>query len=157
MDSVFWIIEGSLCGRPGPAEAPWDIEELKEAGVGSIVSLDQDNVDHLAIVAAGIDHRSFELPDSIPPTEEDAKLWQNVLPEALNHIREYLSKHETVMVHCHAGKDRTGILLGSYLTLVKGFDAGCALKKLRDVRPVALSSEGYEAFFHQLMEEMKNR
>lgn len=158
MDQVFWIKDGLLCGRPGPAQAPWDIKELYNNNIRSIISLDQDNVDHHSIVGTGIDHISFKLPDSIPPTEEDAKLWLEVLPNALSHIKSRLAQaNGAVMVHCYAGKDRTGMLLGSYLTLIEGLDPKEAFLRLRTVRPTALTSEGYEAFFFYMMKRISNQ
>lgn len=154
MDKIFWIEQGKLCGRPGPEEAPWDISELLSGGITTIISLDQDNVDHQSIVDSGIHHVSFALPDSIPPTESDAELWQNILPLALSAINEGMARDGAVMVHCHAGKDRTGVLLGSYLTLVKGMDPLKAFKNVRKCRPVAMTSTGYEDFFLGLMQKM---
>ena len=158
MNSVFWIIEGSLCGRPGPSESPWNVNELYDGGIRSIISLDQDDVDHQAIIDAGIDHVSFALPDSIPPTDEDAMLWQKALPQAFNYIKKWMSDSQgAIMVHCHAGKDRTGVLLGSYLTIVEGLDPKDAFSRLRAARPVAMTSEGYEAFFFDLMYKIKHQ
>ncbi|MBP7732956.1 MAG: dual specificity protein phosphatase family protein [Caldisericia bacterium] len=158
MDSVFWIIERSLCGRPGPAESPWNVNELYDGGIRAIISLDQDDVDHQAINDAGIEHMSFALPDSIPPTDEDATLWQKVLPQAFNYIKKWTSDSQgAIMVHCHAGKDRTGVLLGSYLTIVEGLDPKDAFSRLRVARPVAMTSEGYEAFFFDLMYKIKHQ
>ncbi len=158
MDSVFWIIEGLLCGRPGPAESPWNVNELYDGGIRSIISLDQDNVDHQVIVDVGIDHFSFTLPDSIPPTDEDAILWQEILPKAFNYIKKRMSGSQgATMVHCHAGKDRTGVLLGSYLTIIEGLDPEDAFSRIRVARPVAMTSEGYEAFFFDLMHKIKHQ
>lgn len=158
MDKVFWIIDGMLCGRPGPAQNPWDIKDLYNGKIRSIISLDQDNVDHQSIIKAGIDHVSFTLPDSIPPTNDDALLWCEVLPKAFNYIKCQLAKGDgAVMVHCYAGKDRTGMLLGSYLTLVEGLNPNDAFLKLKAVRPVALTSQGYEDFFFDLMQKIKNQ
>jgi protein-tyrosine phosphatase len=156
MDKVFWVIDGMLCGRPGPAQDPWDIKDLYNGNIRSIVSLDLDNVDYKSIVEAGINHVAFTLPDSIPPTEDDAKLWLEVLPKSFNYIKGQLANNEgAVMVHCYAGKDRTGMLLGSFLTLIQGFDPKEAFSKLRAVRPVALSSQGYEEFFFELMNRIQ--
>ena len=158
MNKVFWLVKDKLCGRPGPAESPWKVKELYDAGIRTIVSLDQDDVDHQAIVEAGIEHVSFTLPDSIPPTDDDARLWQDVLPVALNLIKKRMAQAQgAIMVHCHAGKDRTGMLLGSFLTLVEELEPHEAFKRLRAVRPVALSSEGYEEFFLKLMEQIKSQ
>ena len=158
MKKAFWLVKGKLCGRPGPAEAPWDVKELYDGGIRTIISLDQDNVNHKAIVEAGIEHISFTLPDSIPPTKDDARLWQDILPVALNYIKKRMSDGSgAILVHCWAGKDRTGMLLGSFLTLVEGLKPKEAFLKLREVRPVALSSEGYEEFFLELMQQIKTQ
>lgn len=154
MKNAFYLIDGLLCGRPGPASAPWNVEEIKSSGVSAIVSLDQDEVDFEAIKHVGIEHLSVTLPDSIPPSSSDEQLWMDVLPVVLKFIEDRISKGGKVMVHCWAGKDRTGVLLGSYLTLVKGMDPLEAFKNVRKCRPVAMTSIGYEDFFLGLMQKM---
>ena len=155
MDSVFWIIEGSLCGRPGPAAAPWDLEKIKESGIKTIISIDSDGVDSDKIKTLGFDHLSLNLPDSIPPLDDDRRQWLELLPDVLDYMENKLSKNGKVLIHCWAGKDRTGLLACSYLVIKKGLTPDLAIEKVRENRPVALSSEGYETFFRKLIEEMQ--
>ncbi len=154
MKNTFCLGDGLLCGRPGPASVPWDIDEIKDAGISAIVSLDQANVDFETIKNSGIEHLSVTLPDSIPPTSADEQLWIDALPVVLKFIDDRISTGRKVMVHCWAGKDRTGVLLGSYLTLVKGMEPHEAFKNVRKCRPVAMTSTGYENFFLGLMQKM---
>ena len=59
-----------------------------------------------------------------------------------------------MLVHCNAGKDRTGLLLAYYLVSRKGLSAKRALKILRRLNPDALSASGYEDILFALEPEM---
>jgi protein-tyrosine phosphatase len=154
MDRVFWIIEDSLCGRPGPALAPWNLELIRENSIKAIISLDQDCVDSSKIKSLGFEHLSLTVPDSIPPHEDDMSLWLRILPSTLDYIEKKTANGDKVMVHCWAGKDRTGVLACSYLVRKCGYSPENAIKKLRKNRPQALTSVGYEEFFRALMSKM---
>ena len=39
MQHIFWLIEDRLCGRAGPNYQPWRAQELKQAGVGALLSV----------------------------------------------------------------------------------------------------------------------
>ena len=48
------------------------------------------------------------------------------------------------MVHCHASKDRTGVVLVCYMSIHMRISPVDAIAKLRAVKPSILSAEGYE-------------
>ena len=39
MQHLFWLVEGKVAGRSGPNKDPWDLQALKEAGIGAILSV----------------------------------------------------------------------------------------------------------------------
>ena len=49
-----------------------------------------------------------------------------------------------VLVHCHAGKDRTGVMLASYLMRYEGLAPEDAISYLRVLRSNVMSAPGYE-------------
>jgi protein-tyrosine phosphatase len=56
-----------------------------------------------------------------------------------------MSKGRRVLVHCHAGKDRTGMLLAVIVAKKEGLPARAAIEKVREVRPLAITAPGWEA------------
>ncbi len=48
-------------------------------------------------------------------------------------------------MHCHAGKDRTGLALTAYLVRYHDLEVEEAMARVRGVQPIAMSAPGYEA------------
>ena len=44
MKKVFWLIPGQLAGRPGPDLEPWDLAELRTAGIGAVLSVNDGSL-----------------------------------------------------------------------------------------------------------------
>ena len=63
----------------------------------------------------------------------------------VNGFQAEVENGQPALVHCHAGKDRTGLALSTYLIRHHGLDAEDAIDRVRSVQPVAMSAPGYEA------------
>jgi protein-tyrosine phosphatase len=80
-----------------------------------------------------------------------------LLPEALAFIKQHVTFGTPTLVYCHAGKDRTGVVLASYLSTGLGMHPLEAIDKLRAVKPGLLSAEGYLALALHLSDLIKGR
>jgi len=149
---IYWAIPGFLAGRPGPDEIDWDLSELKEAGFGAILSLHNSPVGLENVHQSGFVHKLLPLPASIPPASEDFLAYQQLLPESMAFIHRNITAGIPTLVHCHAGKDRTGVVLACYLCTHEKLDPPAAIRKLRAVKPPLLSAGGYEALVYQLLD-----
>jgi protein-tyrosine phosphatase len=146
MKNIFWLIDDQLGGRTGPDVDPWDLPSLRAGGVGAILSFTPHEIDPAQIEAAGIAHTCILLTGNAPPLEGDAAICRDLLPKALDFVQQQIDQGRAVIVHCTSGKDRTGLFLSYYLTTRQGLSPRQAIDKVRRVRPIALSAEGWEPF-----------
>jgi hypothetical protein len=148
---VYWAIPGLLAGRPGPDEIEWKLGDLKNAGFGAILSLHNSAIGLSDIQAYGFIHKLLPLPNSVPPSEEDFYTYHQLLPEALAFIHQNVTSGIPTLIHCHAGKDRTGVVLVCYLCTFEIYRPPDAIKHLRALKPSLLSAEGYETMVYRLL------
>jgi protein-tyrosine phosphatase len=147
------VIDGELGGRPGPECVPWNLRELRDEGVGAIVSLD-DGVDEEEIRAAGILHLPAYRPMVLLETERDHCEFLDSMPEIAAFIDQCRREQRGVLVHCHYGCDRTGAVLACYLVAREGLDPFDAYQHVKSRNPDAFGAAGYaEAIltFHKIL------
>jgi protein-tyrosine phosphatase len=79
------------------------------------------------------------------------------LEDVLAALHAEVSTGQPTFVHCHAGKDRTGLALTAYLVRYHGLDIEAAIARVRAVRPIAMSAPGYEATARRFAERERNK
>lgn len=155
MDELFWVVEGKLAGRPGPDLAPWDLAALRAAGIGAVLSVNDGAMCRAEEFAAeGLTYACVPLSDAAPPRPGDREVCVRALPEAYTFVRRQMAEGKAVLVHCTAGKDRTGLFLAYYLVRAWGLAADEAIAQVRRVRPIALSAEGWEEFAREILRSL---
>ena len=136
--------------RGGQLRTCGEIAFLKEQGVKTIVKLNEggsalDADEKRQAEAAGIAVKRFSL-----------SAWSIGKPGTCDKVKEVLRLMENesnrpVYVHCSAGRDRTGYIVGAYEELVLGRAAGEVLTEL-----ATYGHHGYPALlFPQIRRELK--
>jgi protein-tyrosine phosphatase len=151
MKSVFWLVRDAIGGRPGPQLEPWSITELRAAGFDAVINLSEHPSDFEAFAAAGMEASWVPLPTDVPPTKKSEEQCVEALPRAFAFVSAQMSKGRRVLVHCHAGKDRTGILLAVIVAKKESLSARAAIQRVREVRPFAITAPGWETLALQVI------
>jgi hypothetical protein len=131
MRHIFWLIDGELCGRAGPNHQPWNAQQLKDAGVGAVLSVNN--------------------AESVYPDEFDsAGVAYRCIP--LASARAQIEAGRALMVHCRHGKDRTGLFMAHYLKMQRSLSTLEAIAEVKAVRPIALTATGWDQFAIEVLD-----
>jgi hypothetical protein len=142
MDYVYWVIEGLLAGRPGPVARPWVPHELYEGGIRAVVSLAQEEpVPDLT--PYNIIHHQAQFPPVLLFSTGMRKAFIYQALPVWHFIHKQVTAGIPTVVHCHAGKDRTGAILAGYLVTYQGASPEEALLRVRQAHPTSMSADGY--------------
>ncbi len=142
MEHVYWVWKRLLGGRPGPTRVPWDPAALYKGGVRVIISLATE-VEVADLSPYDLDHYRVDFPP--------VKLFSRGMRKAFIYqalpvwrlIHAQVEAERPTIVHCYAGQDRTGAVLGGYLIVYQGLMPDEARQRVRKANPDAMIEEGY--------------
>jgi len=130
---LYYTIDGGrLGGLPGPAYMEWDFARLRRMGYSVVVSLECDRLNVFEIQDAGFEHKRICVPDFTAPTLDQ-------IDEFLAFVDAKLAERKKVLVHCFAGRGRTGTMLAAYLVHT-GMSAESAIREIRERASAAYGS-----------------
>ena len=146
-----WVIEGKLagCGLPVTEdEFKWVVDK----GIKSIITVREVPLPSEWFDAGEIDYMHLRVEDFGAPTMEE-------LDEAVDFIDKKIRTGKPVLVHCAAGKGRTGAVLAAYMVKKQNLTAKQAIEKLRFMRPGSVQSITQEtalSMYEKYLEIKKN-
>ncbi len=144
LQNFSFVIEDRLagCAHPGVANGLEEsLEEMKELGIGAVVSLDERGVPACVLAEHGIRHLHLPIEDFGSPSFDQAERF-------VEFTRREIGEDHAVAVHCRAGYGRTGTMLACYL-VAEGEAADRAIHRVRRLRPGSIETGEQERFIFE--------
>jgi atypical dual specificity phosphatase len=144
-----WIIQGKLAGCGLPVSED-EFEWVTNQGIRSIVTVREVPLPSDWFNGSEIDYLHLAVEDFGAPNMEE-------LIEAVDFIDQQIKNGKPVMVHCAAGKGRTGAVLAAYLVKKHNLAANQAIEKVREMRPGSVQSISQETAVSMYEKYLKSK
>lgn len=143
------MIEDKLagCGLPVTDD---EFEWLVQRGIKSIVTVREVPLPPDWFEDRDVSYLHLRVEDFGAPSIEE-------LDASVNFIEQQLQNERPVMVHCAAGKGRTGTVLAAFLVKNEKLSAEQAIEKLRTIRPGSVQSVVQETAVSMYEKFIKNK
>lgn len=142
-----WVIEDGLAGSGMPmtySQLIWLIRN----GIKTIVTIREVSLPSKWLANKAIDYFHLKVEDYGAPSLSE-------MDTTVNYVKEHINDGKPVMVHCAAGRGRTGTILAAYFLKNFNLTAEQAVKKIRDLRPGSIQSLAQEKAIEMYEEYLK--
>ena len=131
-----WVIEDKLAGSGMPmtySQYLWVVTH----GIKTIVTIREVPLPRQWFSDGNSDYFHLRVEDYGAPSLEE-------MDNIVDYIQQQISYKKPVMVHCAAGRGRTGTILAAYLIKKENLTADQAIKRIRSIRPGSIQSDRQE-------------
>lgn len=154
-----WLLPGKLAGagQPGgwgyrPEDSQGQLAEdlawFAAQGVGALVSLTEESLKRELVLQQGMHYLHLPIEDMQAPNLEEISTFVAFVDKALEEGRP-------VVVHCHAGMGRTGVMLACYL-VHRDTDPQAALAQVRHHRPGSVETWAQELAVYEYAAHLRS-
>ena len=133
-DAGAWIVPDQLLIRSYPRSD--ELPAIAASGIRLVINLEQRPHNSAQLKAAGLTELHLPVPDFTPPTPTQ-------IDQGVAAISTALANDQPVLVHCAAGKGRSGSLVACYL-VQQGQTVSEAIAEVRRLRPGAIENARQE-------------
>lgn len=149
LNDFSWVVPDLLAAMGRPRSTRHALESLKDEGIDVIVSLTETPLADLLISEFGFDYVHIPVEDFAAPTPEQIDRFVGVVAKAKKEGKR-------VVVHCQAGRGRTGTMLACYL-VSEGRSAQAALGEVRRLRRGSVETEEQETAIAEYEQRMRRK
>ena len=144
-----WVIKDGLAGSGMPMTYSQFIWLIRH-GIEAIVTIREVPLPSTWFANKTIDYFHLKVEDYGAPSLID-------IDATVNYVKEHISDGKPVMIHCAAGKGRTGTILAAYFLKNFNLTAELAIKKVRELRPGSVQSLPQEKAIEMYEEYLKKK
>lgn len=131
-----WVVPGVLGAMRHPHDLRSALESLKDEGIDGIVTLTERELNASLIEEFGFEYHHIPITDYAAPRPEQVDEFVGIVQRAAKAGRK-------IVVHCLAGRGRTGTLAACYLVSV-GRSPEEAIREIRRLRPGSVETPEQE-------------
>ncbi|MDG6907246.1 MAG: dual specificity protein phosphatase family protein [Nitrososphaerota archaeon] len=129
----FSFIDNYVCGS-ARIMSKQDIDWLKLKGVKAVLALTETAIPSSWVEASGIEYKHVPVKNHTSPSIEQ-------LDDCVNFIERIGREGKKTLVHCAAGKGRTGTVLAAYLCEHNDISAETAIEQVRTKRGGSIEND----------------
>ena len=144
-----WVIPDLLAAMGRPRRTLQALEYFKSVGIGAIVSLTEEPLGQSLISEFGFEYHHIPIADFSAPDFEQVDQFVEVVKKALR-------ERQKVLVHCLAGRGRTGTMLACYL-VSEGRSPRQAVEQIRRLRPGSVETPDQEDAVQEYYEHVRRQ
>lgn len=157
-----WVINNQLAGSGLPLSFD-QFKWLVNHGIGTIVTVreislpshwfsagDSESLQHHYNNIKKINYLHLRVEDYHAPAVEE-------IDSTVKFIENEIEAKRAVLVHCAAGKGRTGTILGAYLLKIENHSAKDAITRIRNIRPGSIQTDSQENSLYEYEKYLRDR
>jgi atypical dual specificity phosphatase len=140
---LYWLDKYRFAGSSEPLIS--DLPFLQSIEISGLVCLQEKKESEELAKLLNIDYLHQPIPDFDIPSKKD-----------IDEIIEFFKQLQVtnpkipILVHCTAGNGRTGTILASIIKILDDLPAELAIKKVREINPLAIETPEQEKFVRDL-------